>query len=97
MFEQTVKHGLPIKFIGSIPREELFEWYTKAILIFPSCIETFGLPLLEAKMHGTPIIVADMLFVKEILSDFPCVHFYKFNEDINSLNNRLKSYIKRAS
>jgi glycosyltransferase involved in cell wall biosynthesis len=70
LFEQTKKHGLPIKFIGSIPREELFEWYTKSILIFPSYIETFGLPLLEAKIHMTPIIASYSEFGREILIDY---------------------------
>lgn len=92
LFEQTEKYGLPIKYIGSISREELFEWYTKAILIFPSCIETFGLPLLEAKMHGTPVIVADYQFGKEILESYSkACYFSAYNEE--SLINNIRSNI----
>lgn len=94
LFEQTEKHGLPIKFIGLIPREELFEWYTKAILIFPSYIETFGLPLLEAKIHRTPIISLDTLFSKEILVDYINNDKFTYNE-IDMLLQKINKYIRR--
>ena len=69
--EETDKYNLPIKFVGVLKREELFEWYSKAILLFPSCIETFGMPLLEARAYDTPIIACDMPFVIEIISGYP--------------------------
>lgn len=94
LLQETNEYNLPIKFIGSIPREELFEWYTKAILIFPSYIETFGLPLLEAKIHRTPIISLDTLFSKEILLDYINNDKFTFNE-IDMLLQKINKYIKR--
>ena len=69
------KNELPISFNGNLTREKVFDFYTKATLIFPSYIETVGLPLLEAKMHGTPIIASDCAFSKEILDGYEKVEF----------------------
>jgi len=75
LYRDTTKYGLPIKYIGSIERETVYNYYSKSILIFPSSIETFGLPLLEAKMHGSPIIVYEQPFSKEILNNYNNAYF----------------------
>lgn len=65
------KHRLQVELIGTIPREEVFKWYTKSVLVFPSFIETYGLPLLEARLCGTPIIASNTAFSQEILGEYP--------------------------
>lgn len=70
------KEKLPVKFIGSISIDEVYDYYSKAILLFPSYIETFGLPMLEAKMHHTPIIASDCAFSHEILDDYDKANFF---------------------
>lgn len=85
--------NLPIEFVGSIPSEEVYEYYSKSILVFPSYIETFGLPLLEAKMHEAPIIASDCAFSHEILDDYSKVSFFKAT-DPNQLRDRMLDYIK---
>lgn len=75
--EETDKYNLPIKFVGVLTREELFELYSKAILLFPSYIETFGMPLLEAKVHGAFVIAQDTQIVNEILNNYS--RFYKID------------------
>jgi len=77
LYEKAQRDGLPIEFIGSLKREEVYEWYSKSVLIFPSYIETFGLPLLEAKLHKAPIIASDTLFSHEILDDYENVWFFE--------------------
>lgn len=67
LYNIVEKNKLPISFNGNLIREKVFDFYTKATLVFPSYIETVGLPLLEAKMHETPIIASDCAFSKEIL------------------------------
>lgn len=67
---ESEKYNLPIEFVGVLKRDELFEWYSKAILLFPSYIETFGMPLLEALTHKTPIIASEAPFSKEILKNY---------------------------
>jgi glycosyltransferase involved in cell wall biosynthesis len=70
------KERLPITFIGLLNIDEVYEYYSKSILIFPSYIETFGLPMLEAKMHQAPIIASDCAFSHEILDDYGNVEFF---------------------
>lgn len=62
--------GLPVDFLGTIPHEAVLERYTHSILVFPSYIETFGLPLLEARMIGAPVIASDCAFSREILEGY---------------------------
>jgi len=68
--------GLPVKFVGTLTRPEVFNYYAKSVLLFPSYVETFGLPLLEAGLHGSPIIAADTPFGREILDKYPNAHFF---------------------
>ncbi|MDP3444100.1 MAG: glycosyltransferase, partial [Ignavibacteria bacterium] len=44
LYKEVKEHELPVEFIGSLLREEVFDYYTRSILIFPSYIETVGLP-----------------------------------------------------
>lgn len=73
---ESEKYNLPIKFIGVLKREELFEWYSKAILLFPSYIETFGMPLLEARVHGTRIVSLEKPFSQEILRNYSDAYYF---------------------
>lgn len=75
--------SLPIEFRGKMRKEDVFEMYQNSILIFPSNIETVGLPLIEAKSIGTPIIVNKKAYSLEILEGYNNVTFI---EKINGLN-----------
>lgn len=68
--------SLPVDFVGQLPREKVFEMYSESVLIFPSDIESFGLPLLEAKKSNTPIIYKKKNYSTDILNDY--VHCYSF-------------------
>lgn len=82
LYKKVIENKLPIQFIGSITREEVYEFYSKSILIFPSFIETVGLPLLEAKLHSSPIFVSDCAYAHEILINYKNVKFFNpFNSD----------------
>lgn len=84
------ENDLSIKFIGSLTREEVFDFYAKSTLIFPSYIETVGLPLLEAKMHWTPIIASDSAFSHEILDGYDKVEFFE-SFDYRHLSSKMKN------
>ena len=90
LYEQIEENKLPIEFIGSINRCQVFNYYTRSILIFPSYIETFGLPLLEAKVHRTPILASDCHFSHEILEDYINVKFFNA-DDANELAGLIKN------
>ena len=68
--------GLPIDFIGQVNLNEVYEYYSKTILLFPSYIETFGLPLLEARLHETPILASNCEFSREILEGYKKVNYF---------------------
>jgi len=88
--------SLPIDFIGKLKLEEVYDYYSKSILLFPSLIETFGLPLLEAKIHGCPIITSDHAFSHEILDDYENALFFNpFNSD--ELAYHMGMLIKKVS
>lgn len=76
LYNIAKENKLPIDFIGSLTRKEVFEFYSKSILIFPSYIETVGLPLLEAKLHRTPIFVSDCDFSREILFGSEKINYF---------------------
>jgi len=81
------------KLLGSIPREQVFKFYQTGILLFPSYLETFGLPLLEARLFNTPIIVSDRPFAREILEGYPNVDFFDpFSPD--DLADKMKKYLE---
>lgn len=65
-----------VRFLGSIPYEELLGYYKSCTgLLFPSCIESFGLPLVEAALFGKTIIASDLPYAREVLEDYDGVRF----------------------
>lgn len=87
----VIDEDLPIEFVGSLDIETVYEYYSKSILIFPSYIETFGLPMLEAKMHKSPILASDCAFSHEILDGYDKVDF--FNPfDANELSFKVEDF-----
>jgi glycosyltransferase involved in cell wall biosynthesis len=59
-----------VRFLGRVPHQDILGYYRGAqALVFPSLIETFGHPLLEAMLVGTPILAADIPSFREIAGD----------------------------
>lgn len=88
--EYVKNNDLNVKFNGPIPRENVFEMYAKSILVFPSYVESFGLPLLEAKLTGTYIIASNTPFSQEILNGYDKANFFE-EMDYKNLGNILLS------
>lgn len=76
-----------INFIGKINRDDVYEEYTKSVLIFPSLMETYGLPLAEAKSTGTIIFAADLDYAHEVIGKYNNVYYFDPNssEDLAKL------------
>ncbi|MCB2293933.1 glycosyltransferase [Clostridium algoriphilum] len=69
-----------IKFIGLQERKKLFDLYeTVDCMIFPSKLETWGLPVSEFKKTEKPIILADVPYAHETIGTYEKVWF--FNPD----------------
>ena len=59
-------HVSSIDFHGYLSKEELYDFYGKAAcLLFPSRVETWGLPISEFKPTGKPMILADLPYAHE--------------------------------
>lgn len=66
-----------IKFVGLITREEVYKYYQLADgLIFPSRLETWGLPITEFKSFKKPIFLADLPYAHETLGEYDKAVFF---------------------
>ena len=66
-----------VDFKGWISREELLKLYNAVdCIIFPSKLETWGLPLTEAKAFNKPILAANLPYAKETVGDYEKVSFF---------------------
>ena len=64
--------GPRVRLLGPIPYREILSYYRGAVaLVFPSLLETFGHPLLEAMLAGTPVVASDLPAFREIAGDIP--------------------------
>ncbi|OHB44437.1 MAG: hypothetical protein A2Y13_08545 [Planctomycetes bacterium GWC2_45_44] len=74
------KNVKEIKFIGLQPRGKVYEYYNEAdCMIFPSKLETWGMPISEFKNFKKPILLADLEYAHETIGDYDKVRF--FNPD----------------
>ncbi|MCC5803214.1 glycosyltransferase [Rossellomorea vietnamensis] len=82
-----IKFELPVYLLGKISREEVFNYYTKSVLVFPSYIESSPLPLTEGKLHNTKILASNCEFSKEILIGYKEAYYFDWNksEDLAKL------------
>ena len=63
-------------FHGVVSHQQLLSMYKSSRgLLFPSVIETLGLPLIEAARMGKPIIACDLEYAHEVLNDYLGVTF----------------------
>lgn len=70
-----------IAFVGNLPHEEVMKYYEDCSLVaFPSYIETFGLPLVEAASLLKPIVASDLEYAREALEGYNGVTFVDHND-----------------
>lgn len=65
-----------VKYIGHLAKDKMIDYYNRCTLIFPSYVETVGLPLIEAKMLGTLILASDCPFSREVLNGYENAYFF---------------------
>jgi glycosyltransferase involved in cell wall biosynthesis len=81
-----------IAFVGSLPKAELDALYDRSdLLVFPSRIETWGLPLSEAKQHGLAILAADLPYSHETIGDYDNAGFFD-PDDAAALAERIADW-----
>ncbi|MGM9516493.1 glycosyltransferase [Roseateles sp. DB2] len=65
--QQAQANGLRIRQLGVLQHEELLSWYRRCrALVFPSLSESFGLPLMEARQAGCPVLASELDYVRDV-------------------------------
>lgn len=82
-----------LKFIGFLNREKLYSLYERAdCLVFPSKIETWGLPITEFASYQKPMLLANLPYAHETASECEFVSFFD-SDDFNQLADKMQELI----
>jgi glycosyltransferase involved in cell wall biosynthesis len=72
-----------VRWLGLLPREEVMRRYTKAdCLIFPSRLETWGMPITEFKITGKLILAANLPYAHETVGNYGQAGFFDLGDDL---------------
>lgn len=80
MDDYIIKNDLSehVHLIGRLSYQTTLTLYKGAdAMLFPSTMETLGLPLIEAATFGLPILVADVPYAREVLEGYDGASFVK--------------------
>lgn len=72
--EVVDRHGLAdaVDYRGPIPHDDVIAELRRCrAMVFPSLMESFGLPLIEAAGVGARVVVADAPYAHDVLADYP--------------------------
>jgi glycosyltransferase involved in cell wall biosynthesis len=79
-----------VKWLGVLPRERIMDLYVESdCLIFPSKLETWGMPITEAKAAGKPILAVDLPYAHETVGSYDKVAFFAL-DDVTQLATRMR-------
>lgn len=93
----TRSFGTPqnVDLVGRLSRSEVFEHYRQAdCLIFPSRLETWGLPISEFSASGKPMLLADLPYAYESADGFDNAAFFAPSDAVQ-LATLMRSVIER--
>lgn len=66
-----------VRFIGRQTKDQMTAHYGDAsAVVFPSKLETWGLPITEAKAQRRPLLVADLPYARETVGNYDLVSFF---------------------
>ena len=70
-----------LRFLGRQNRTDMARHYAQCdTVLFPSKLETWGLPISEAKAHGKSLLVADLPYAHETVGTYSSVSFLPPND-----------------
>lgn len=62
------QYGLKVTNMGALPHSSVLSLYPRAsAAIYPSSFESFGLPLIEARQAGLPVLAGELDYVRDVL------------------------------
>lgn len=92
LYNIALCNHLNIQWLGKIEREACFDMYQKSVLLFSSYLETIGLPICEAISVGSPLILSDCNYSRNVVSDYENVKYFKY-DDPQALSEIMKLHI----
>lgn len=85
-----------VRFLGRHTKDEMAVQYAEATtVIFPSKLETWGLPITEAKAQRRSLLVADLPYARETVGNYDLVSFFPVNS-AEALADLMHSVIKQT-
>lgn len=71
------KHLQSIKYLGWLSKNELYGYYQAVdALLFPSKLETWGLPISEIQQFEKPIVISNLEYAQESIGNYDKVVFF---------------------
>jgi glycosyltransferase involved in cell wall biosynthesis len=82
-----------VRWMGLLPRPQVMRLYGEAdCLLFPSSLETWGMPITEFKVTGKPILAADLPYAHETIGEYEKAAFFAIGDEA-----MLASMMKQAA
>lgn len=93
---EKYKNSKNINFTGILSKHEILKYYNSIdCLIFPSKLETWGLPITEAKAFQKPMFLANLSYAKETVGNYNDVSFFDVNEP-QELANLITAFVEKT-
>lgn len=84
-----------IDFAGFMSKEKLFGYYNAVdCLVFPSKVETWGLPVSEFMVNGKPMLLADLPYAHETATGGKAVAFFELSTP-RMLKEQMRKLLER--
>jgi glycosyltransferase involved in cell wall biosynthesis len=85
-----------VQFIGRQTKDEMaFQYGEASAVVFPSKLETWGLPITEGKAQRLPLLVADLPYARETVGTYDLVSFFPA-ESPEALADLMQSMIEQT-
>lgn len=91
LIEALVSRGYPLSWKGSASQRDVLQAYRAAdLFLYPSLYEGFGIPVLEARAYGLPIITTNRGALQERLDEGGCL---ETEPDSAAIAHRIKAFL----
>ncbi|MGV8933472.1 MAG: glycosyltransferase [Gallionellaceae bacterium] len=85
-----------VRFIGRQTKDQMARQYHEAsAVVFPSKLETWGLPITEGKAQRLPLLVADLPYARVTVGDYDLVSFFPA-ESSEALADLMQSMVEQT-
>lgn len=65
-----------VRLVGRMPFDEVQRAYSRCVLLFPSILETVGLPLMEAQARQTFILASALSYSRDVLDGYENAYYF---------------------